>query len=232
LISFEGMEFTGDLTRLVADQLATGRYRGREDSAPGDWLARAWHALPADERPRLTAAIHAALTHADPQVRVEAVRLLDGNPRMADPERLLDLVEQHWDLFKGLRSPLDPPGVDRGSDLVRLVADRASGSRGTHFRKNMSRDPVYGIHVLAALADEEPEWAAEHIHELVTPALDPHGMRLKVLVYNLRRRPAVLRKAVTVLAARQPACKARLTETIRAQVGAAALQAELLRLLE
>jgi len=151
------MEFTGDLTRLVADQLATGRYRGREDSAPGDWLARAWHALPADERPRLTAAIHAALTHADPQVRVEAVRLLDGNPRMADPERLLDLVEQHWDLFKGLRSPLDPPGVDRGSDLVRLVADRASGSRGTHFRKNMSRDPVYGIHVLAALADEEPD---------------------------------------------------------------------------
>ena len=231
MTTFETIPLTGDLTQLVADQLATGKYRGREDSAPGDWLARAWHALPAAERPRLTAAIHAALTHANPQVRAEAVRLLDGNPRMADPQCLLDLVERRWDLFRGLRGPLDPPSVDRGRDLVQLVADRASGARGTHFRQTLARDPVYGLHVLAALADEEPDWAAEHIHELVTPTLDPRGTRLTVLVYNLQRRPAVLRRAVANLAARQPEIKARLAETIRAQVSAAALQAELLQLL-
>jgi len=231
LTTFETIPLTGDLTQLVADQLATGMYRGREDSAPGDWLARAWHALPAAERPRLTAAIHAALTHVNPQVRAEAVRLLDGNPRMADPQRLLDLVERRWDLFKGLRGPLDPPSVDRGRDLVQLVADRASGSRGTHFRQTLAHDPVYGLHVLAALADEEPDWAAAHIHELVTPALDPEGTRLTVLVYNLQRRPAALRQAVVNLAARQPEIKARLAATLQAEVASPKIREDLRELL-
>ena len=172
MIAFENIPFSGDLTQLVADQLATGRHRGREDSAPGDWLARAWRSLPPSERTRLTAAIHEALTHADPQVRAEAVRLLDGNPRMADPQRLLEVVERHWDLFRGLRAPHDPPDVDRGRDLVQLVADRATGPRGSRFRQRMALDPVYGLHVLAALAEEEPDWTAAHIDELVAPALE------------------------------------------------------------
>ncbi len=230
MTTFEDVDLSSDLTRLVADQLATSKYRGREDSAPGDWLARAWHALPAAERPRLTAAIHAALTHANPQVRAEAVRLLDGNPRMADPQQLLDLVERRWDLFKGLRGPLDPPSVDRGRDLVQLVADHASGSRGTHFRQTLARDPVYGLHVLAALADEEPDWAAEHIHELVLPALDPQGTRLTILVYNLQRHPEALRQAVGNLVARQPAIQARLKETLQAEITDPALRQALLAL--
>ncbi len=226
---FEGVAFTGDLTQLVADQLATGRYRGREDSAPSDWLDRAWHALPASDRSRLTDAIHRALTHADPQVRSEALRFLDGNPRLADSQRLLDLVENHWYLFKGLRSPLDSPDTDRGNTLVQLAADCATGERGARFRKSMAFDPEYGDWVLAALAEEESEWAAEHIHELVAPALDPNGSRLTVLVFNLQECPEVLRCAVINLAAHRPTLKAQLAKTIRAEVDSAELREELLQ---
>ena len=229
MTTFENISFTGDLTQLVTEQLATGKYRGREDNAPSDWLARAWHALPRKERSQLTTAIHQALTHSNPQVRAEAIRLLDGNRRIADPQRLLSLVERHWDLFKGLRGPGDAPSIDRGRDLVQLVADRVSGSRGAHFRQMMARDPVYGIHVLAALAEEDSVWTAEHIHELVTPALDPNGSRLSVLVYNLQQRPEVLRHAVTNLADRQPSLKGKLAQVIRSEVRSSNLQNELLQ---
>ncbi len=229
MTTFEGVEFTGDLTQLVVEQLATGKYRGREDSAPGDWLDRAWHALPAAERSGLTSAIHKALTHSNPDVRAETVRLLDGNPRMADPQRLLEAFEQHWNLFKGLHGKNDSPGADRGRDLVQLTAARAEGTRGAHFRQKMAIDPVYGIHVLASLAEKEPAWAVEHIHELVTPELDPNGARLTVLVYNLQQRPEALRSAVANLTSRQPALKAQLEKTIRAEVSPADLKAELLQ---
>lgn len=229
MTTIEGVEFTGDLAQLVADQLATGRYRGREDSAPSDWLDRAWHALPASERSRLTDAIHQALTHADPQVRSEALRFFDGNPRLADPQRLLDLVEHHWDLFKGLRGPLDSPDTDRGNTLAQLTADRATGARGARFRKSMALDPEYGDWVLAALVEEESEWASEHIHELVTPALDPNGSRLTVLVFNLQYRPAALRRAIINLVVARPALKVQLVQTIRAEVSSAALREELLQ---
>jgi hypothetical protein len=231
LTTFEGVELTGDLTRRVADQLATGRHRGPGDSAPGDWLARAWRSLPPSERARLTAAVHEALTHPDPQVRAEAVRLLDGNPRMADPQRLLEVVEGHWDLFRGLRASHDPPGVDRGRELVQLVADRATGPRGSRFRQRMARDPVYGLHVLAALAEEEPAWTAAHIDELVSPGLDPDGTRLKILLSNLQQRPEALRRAVANLVDRQPALRAPLAEAVRAKVRSSALRSELLQIL-
>ena len=229
---FEGVEFTGDLYPLVVEQLAAGRYRGREDSAPGDWLDRAWHALPPAVQTRLTAAIHQALTHSDPEVRAEAVRLLDGNPGMADPQRLLDLAEYHWDLFRGLRGPLDAPHVDRGRALLQLAAHHASGPRGARFRQTIALDPEYGICVLAALAENEPDWAAEHIHELVAPELDPNGARLTVLVYNLQQRPETLRQAVSNLATRLPELQARLAQTIRAEVRSAARRKSLLRQLD
>ncbi len=226
---FEGVDFTGDLYLLVVEQLAAGRYRGREDSAPGDWIDRAWRALPPAVQAQLTAAIHQALTHPDPEVRAGAVRLLDGNPRIADPQRLLDLAENHWELFRGLRGPLDPPDVDRGRALLQLAAHHASGLRGAQFRQRMALDPEYGICVLAALAENEPAWAAEHIHELAAPELDPHGARLTVLVYNLQRRPETLRQAAARLAGRYPGLMARLAQTIRAEVRSAALKKSLLR---
>lgn len=229
MTKFDGVDFDGDLTQLVFDQLATGMHRGREDSAPGDWLDRAWHALLPAERPPLTAAIHRALTHPNPEVRSEAVRLLDGNPSMADPQIVLDLVEQQWHLFKGLRGPLDPPGVDRGHTMAQLAAHLATGPRGVRFRQTMAHDPVYGINVLAALAENEPAWAAEHIHELVAPELDPSGARLNVLVFNLQRQPALLHRAVANLAARQPNIRARLAQVICESVNSARLRAQLLR---
>ncbi len=229
MTTFEDVSFTGDLIQLVADQLATGRYRGCDDGAPSDWLDRAWHALPAAERSRLTAAIHQVLTHANPDVRAEAVRLLDGNSRLADPQRLLDAVEHHWDLFEGLRGRGDSPTIDRGRDLLQLTAARATGSRGAQFRQKMALDPVYGGSVLAALAESDATWAVDHIHELVAPALDPNGSRLTVLVYNLQRRPEALRRAVANLAAKQPALNDQLAQAIRNEVNSAPLKTELLQ---
>ena len=229
MTTFDGVDFSGDLAQLVFDQLAKGMHRGREDSAPGDWLDRAWHALPPAERSPLTAAVHQALTHPNPAVRSEAVRLLDGNPSMANPTCLLELVEQHWDLFKGLRGPLDSPEVDRGHAMAQLTAHHAAGPRGELFRQTMARDPVYGENVLAALAYEETSWVIEHIHELVTPELDPNDVRLNVLVFNLQQQPAMLRRAVANLLDRQPNLRERLAQVIRASVRSRRLRANLLR---
>lgn len=228
---FDGVDFSGDLDQLVAEQLASGMHRGREDSAPCDWIERVWHALTPAEQSRLIAAVHQALTHPNPEVRSGALRLLDGNASWGDPQYLLDLIEQRWDLFEGLRGPLDPPDMDRGHTLVRVAAHLARGARGTQFRRAMALDPVYGINVLAALSGDEPVWAADHIHELAAPELDPTGARLRVLVFNLQRSPGRLRRAVVNLAARQPNLRARLAETIRAEVGSTMIQRRLLRLL-
>lgn len=228
---YDDIELNVHVDELVVEQLKTGRYRDRYDSGPSDWLVRAWQNISPTGQQRLSEAIHRALLHESLEVRLGALSALDMCTDMVIPDIILEVATQHGHLFCGARYKSDPVTVDRGRDLFRITAAVARGKEGTDFRHKMAKDPNYGVSVLASLAYQEPDWAAEHIHELVTPALDPQGTRLTVLVYNLQCRPAVLRRAVTNLAARQPDSKARLEETIRTQVSAAALRAELLQLL-
>ncbi len=228
---YDDIELNVNVDDLVVEQLKTGRYRDRYDSGPSDWLVRAWQNISPAGQQRLSEAIHRALLHESLEVRLGALSALDMCTDMIIPDMILEVATQHRHLFCGARYQGDPLTVDRGRDLLRITAAVAKGKPGRDFRRKMVKDPHYGVSVLASLAYQEPDWAAEHIHELVTPALDPHGTRLTMLVYNLQHRPDVLRRAVANLAARQPDSKARLAETIRTQVSEASLKAELLQLL-
>lgn len=156
MTTFEGIDFQAvDIPQLVQKQLAAGIYRGKWDNAPGDWLERAWQALPTEKAAQLAAAVHQALQSDSPDIRAEAVLTLDGCPQMADPAVLLNLAETQFDLFKGLRRSNDNPQTDRGRDFVQLTAGVTQGAGGRTFRRQMAQDPVYGMHVLASLTQND-----------------------------------------------------------------------------
>ncbi len=213
-MQFEGINLSADnLTKLVVEQLATGAYRGYNDLSPGDWLVRAWHALPSPTREQLAGAVNQALKHPSPPVRVEALRVLDMAPKMADPEVLLAIAESHFDLFRGLRRADDAVQVDRGRDFVQLTANVATGSSGSQFRHTMATDPVYGLHVLAALARLEPDWTVTHAADIVTSQLDADGTRLNILIFNFRQDWPRMQQLVHNLA-QAPALHDRLRDAI------------------
>ena len=175
------------ISNLLIKQLAEGTYRNRGDSAPSDWVARAWKDLPQKEAGWVTTAVHDALLHEDPTVRSEALRTLDVAPKMADGGFLLDVVHNHFDLFRGLQRVGDSVDADCGRDLVMLTAGVLSGQKGRDFRRHMATDPDYGLQVLATLTRDDGDWVVEHSPQLVNDTLDPNEVRLGVILFNLRK---------------------------------------------
>lgn len=232
-MQFEGVDFSKvGVTQLVADQLATGNYRGREDGAPGDWLVRAWQALPEKEAEWVATAVNQALQNDSADIRAEAVRTLDICPQMADPASLLDLAETQFDLFRGLRRSTDGPQVDRGRDFVQLTASVADGERGRAFRRRTALDPVYGLHVLAVLVQKDADWVVAEADELFNVQIDPEGTRLTIAFFNLRQNSQLLAQLVKKLAQSQPPLHGRLQDTIRAKVRDEQQQRQLLALVK
>ncbi len=217
----EGVRLGPDWDEQVASQLRFGLHRDKWDSGPGDWLIRAWKALPPAGRERLSDAVHGALLHAEPEVRLGALGTLDMCSKMGQPDKLLKIVTEHFELFRGLRGQNDPPDRDRGRTLVRLTGALVKRDRGRAFRRSMAYDPVYGTDVLAAQARSDPEWLLDHLRELLDPALDPRGHRLDVLVFNFRTSASRLRRLLEELSDRDrwPAelCANVLREHVRDQ---------------
>ncbi len=227
---FEGVDLNeNNIESIVLEQLTTGKYRSKFDNAPGDWLIRAWKSISIPARRQIEAAVNQTLYHTDPAMRVEALATLDMATDMADPFVLVDLAENHFELFKGLQRESDPADKDRGRDFVRLTANVASDTHGDPFRHKMALDATYGSSVLAALARLEPHWTAEHASELVAKQLDPDGNRLNILIFNLRNNPQNLKAFVQNLA-KQPDMNGRLRTTIQAKIRDEQLQQELLAL--
>ena len=220
MTQFENVAFNSSPTtkQLITDQLERGLHRGRGDSAASDWVVRAWQALPAKEAGWVADAVHDALTHPDPTVRAEAVRALQIAPRMADPDSLLNLAQNQMHLFRGLRRDEDSPNKDRGSDFVQLVASVAEGAKGRAFRRQMARDRQYGLHVLAALTQDEPEWVVAQSAVLLNPTIDPDGTRLNVVLFNLRHDPDRLQQLVTQLHREGVVGRERLLSAVRAKL--------------
>ncbi len=199
----EGVRLGPDWDRQVMDQLRVGLHRDKWDSGPADWLIRAWEALPAAGRERLSDAVHEALLHSEPKVRLRALGAIDMCSRMGQPDKLLKVASEHFELFRGLRQHNEPPDRDRGRTLVRLTAALVEGDQGRAFRRAMACDPVYGADVLAAQARSDPEWVLDHLRELLDPALDPRGHRLDILVFNFRTSAGRLRRLVEELSGRE-----------------------------
>lgn len=217
--------------QLIEEQLKTGVHREKMDTAPSDWVVRAWQALPKKEAGWVATAVHQSLLHDAPAVRVEALRTLDMAPKMVDAAFLLNVATHHFDLFRGLHRPGDSANTDRGRDLVQLTASVATGTPGNAFRHHLATDPTYGMHVLAALARLEPDWTAEHAADLANAQIDPDGTRLTILIFNLRHDPAHLQAFVRQLHAQEPGLNDRLRHTIRAKIRDPHLQAALLAIL-
>jgi hypothetical protein len=227
-MQFEGVDLSANnLTKKVIEQLATGLHRGHDDSSPSDWLVRAWETIPSPKRAQLAEAVNEALTHSSPQVRTEALRTLDMAPKMADPNVLLGIAENQFELFRGLRRPNDAPQVDRGRDFVQLTASVATGASGSQFRHKMATDPDYGLHVLASLARLEPDWTVAHVADLVAPELDSDGTRLNILIFNFRQDLARLQQLVGNLAT-VPSLHGRLRDSIQSKIKDSQSQAILL----
>jgi hypothetical protein len=220
-----------ETVKLIKTQLAEGIHRVREDTAPSDWVVRAWQALPQKEAGWVATAVHQSLLHDSPTVRAGALRTLDMAPQMVDAAFLLDVATNHFDLFRGLQRPGDSASTDRGRDLVQLTASVATGTSGNAFRHRLATDPTYGIHVLAALARLEPDWTAEHAADLANAQIDPDGTRLTILIFNLRHDAAHLQQFVRQLHAQELGLNGRLHHTIQAKIRDSRLQAALLAIL-
>ncbi len=228
----QGVRLGPDWDEQVAEQLRVGLHRDKWDSGPADWLIRAWKALPPAGRERLSDAVHRALLHAEPEVRLGALSTLDMCSKMGQPDKLLKVASEHLELFRGLRKRNDPPDRDRGRTLVRLTAALVEGDQGRAFRRVMAYDPVYGAGVLAAQARRDPEWLLDHLRELLDPALDPRGHRLDVLVFNFRVSAGRLRRLLEELSDRDRWPAERCAKALREHVRDEELLREILALLE
>lgn len=174
-------------SKTIEEQLRTGLYRDKFDTGPSDWIVRIWQSLPQKEAGWVTEAVHQALQHELPEVRINAIATLSSCPQMAQAEILLNLAETQFELFKGLRRTTDNEQVDKGRDFVQLVASLATGSRGREFRRRVSLDPIYGLHVLASLTQQDGDWVIDNASILVNQQIDPNQTRLQIILFNFRK---------------------------------------------
>lgn len=207
-ITFEGVNLGSQINieHLVFKQLQYGTHRGKQDGSPGDWLIRAFYELPSEVQKRISDAVNKALCHSSSDIRVEALRVLSICPEMIQSNFLLELMQNQFELFKGLRRSTESIDIDRGHDFVKLLASQLQGNEAKIFRHHMVFDPTYGESVMASLVKREPDWILEHITELVEPNLDLMGRRLKTVIFRLglRQDKSRLRILVEKLAKKLP----------------------------
>lgn len=221
--TFEGVTFdeSTNWERLVVEQLQSGTHRGRNDFAPGDWLVRAWKTLPSGYKGQLENAIYDALTHSDEDVRMGALRIIDGGLGKLQYSRILPLAETQ------LGQPEGERGGQFSVDLVRL-ASGATGSKGKRFRRKLALDKTHGVGVLAATVRYDVAWVIDNAARLVDESIDPQGKRLPILLFNLfRHHKKELEQFVKALKD-EPQMRLRLSQVIKDEVSDKALRDRLL----
>jgi len=184
----DGVDLGRELEDKLVTHLRTGCYMGPYDTV-GDWpehVVKSPALSPLVKR-HLVDVLHRCLTHPDPIARIAAVGVLDTSAALRDDRQIVLRMAQHWPLFAGLRLPDDGPTKDRGLDAIHMLAARADAlDEGMDFIRRMAFDPTYGGSVLAALTHHDPDWVVNVIERLITPELDPRGLRLAIIFYNLK----------------------------------------------
>lgn len=202
----DGVDLGRELEDKLALHLRTGCYMER-DGAVGDWPERIVKspALSPLIKRHLIDSLHRCLTHLDPTVRSAAVGMLDTSAALRDDRQIVLRMVRHWPLFAGLRLPDDDPTRDRGLDALHMLAARANAlDEGMEFIRRMAFDPTYGSSVLAALTHHDPDWVLTAIERLVTPELDPKGLRLAIILYNLTGDAKRITRAIRTLRGKLP----------------------------
>lgn len=216
-----------DTAKLIEEQLKSGLYRDKFDSGPSDWIVRTWPSLPDQEAGWVREAVHQALQHELPEVRINAITTLSSCPQMAQVELLLNLIETQFELFKGLRRPTDNEQVDKGRDFVQLVASLTTGSRGREFRRRVSLDPIYGLHVLASLTQQDGDWVIDNASTLVNQQIDPNQTRLQIILFNFRKDEKKLMQFVEKVRELQLIPQDELIKALKAKIKDTPLQTKL-----
>ena len=202
----DGVDLGRELEDKLALHLRTGCYMGRYD-AVGDWPERIVKspALSPLIKRHLIDSLHRCLTHAEPIVRIAAVGVLDTSSVLRDNWQIVLRMVHHWPLFAGLRLPDDDPTRDRGLDALHMLAARANWQeQGSAFIKCMATDKTYGGSVLAALTHDSPDWVVKAITSLVTPELDPQGLRLAIILHNLEGDAERITRVIQTLRGKLP----------------------------
>jgi len=155
--------------------------------------------------PRVRGAVVALLTDQDPKVRAGAVASIDTYARGFDGKSLMDILDSHIALFRGI--PAVATGFpDLEWELLRAIAGTRSDAEAVRSRvRTAAVDPVNGVCVLGDLSRTDPDWVVTHAIQITAsqadraiPVLwniqDP-AMR-KSFVEALRSEPQDLRRGI------------------------------------
>ena len=162
---------TTDFDRFVHDVLigegGVGSNRG--DSAPLDWIFRAYEQL--SKTPyagKLSRGVAACLQAAEPAVRAQALVFFQAQPRAAGAERIDELVAADRAGFAGVADPLHP-GVDLEWQLLTALGARLAAGypRSVALGRSEAVVPGKAPPFIGALVAVSPDWVIEHAEVIV-----------------------------------------------------------------
>lgn len=231
-LTIDGVQLgpTSDYEALLRRQLKYGSvWNEVGDSGPEEGLWRAFdQAAGTEVEARLLNALLALMADADIQVRSGAVGLALDYAEKLEPEQLLSLLQQHGDLYIGIK----PVGTRKGSpDLAWTLRQAIAGHSSSNpaviqYLRDVSRDPTNGYRVLSGLAVDDSEWIVEHASEVVAG----QPLRARALMAHLKtasKREAFIR----ALAAEPQPLRAALLTLVQEKVKAPAERDRLQNLL-
>jgi len=176
-VLYDTVELTDqtDFVRLAHDALL-GDVGGslRSDSAPVDWVARAYAALAGSEyADRLAHGVSACLTAPEPEVRAQALIFFRSRADAPGAGRVVDLVAGDRTLFQDVPNPYSP-GTDLDWHLLDLLSMRMGlgDERAAALARVEALLPGRAEPLIAELTVTAPDWVVENAEEIVrgTPA--------------------------------------------------------------
>jgi hypothetical protein len=193
---------TTDFDAFVHDVLRGGGGVGsaRGDSAPLDWIFRAYEQLRGTPyADRLSRGVAACLDAAEPDVQTQALVFFQSQPAAAGGERIDDMVAGDRARFAGVADPMHSSVDLEWQLLVTLGARlRSGGARTLDLARTEALRPGKAHPFIGALTAVAPEWVVDHAEDIVrgTPAA---GIPILVKLQGLKRDLAAVGRRIAPL---------------------------------
>lgn len=160
-----------DFDRFVHDVLIGegGVSSNRGDSAPLDWIFRAYEQLGSSPfASRLSKGVAACLKASEPEVRAQALVFFQSQPRAAGAERIDELVATDRSGFAGVPDPLHP-GVDLEWQLLTALGNRLAAGlpKSVALGRSEALVPGKAPPFIGALTAVSPDWVIDHAEDIV-----------------------------------------------------------------
>lgn len=197
-----------DFVSLLRRQMLEGSvWSVHRDQGPEEGLDWAMAAVKATElESRMTDAVMQLLTDSNLSVRSHAVTLAKNfASRFSSPD-LLNVLQNHTELFEGVKSIADSDDPDLAWGLLEAMSQHPLSSDKVRDRlRGAALDSTNGSRLLAALTQDDTHWVLAHGVELTTANL----LNAEIILANLtkeaerlqfvrafRKQPSVLRRGV------------------------------------